>query len=173
MRVWQRDPIVAVVLEIRDLVAADVPQAAKLNNAAVPAVNALDEVEFRELLGMADRSWGIDHEGVLGALLVTFAPGAAYRSANYIRLSTLYDNFSYVDRVVVSPTLWRRGLAAGLYGTLADHARQQGRQRLLCEVNVEPPNPRSVAFHEANGWRAIEDYEHEPHKVVRYFERAL
>lgn len=155
------------------MVVGDVVAAVGLNNAAVPAVNALDEGSFGELLEMSDRSWAIDHDGGLGALLVTFGPGAAYRSANYLRLSALYNNFLYVDRVVVSPALWRRGLAAGLYETLIKHAREQRRERLLCEVNVEPPNPRSVAFHEANGWHAIGDYEHEPHKVVRYFELVL
>ncbi|MFV2040351.1 MAG: GNAT family N-acetyltransferase [Acidimicrobiales bacterium] len=161
------------MVEIRDIVAADVVGAVALNNAAVPAVNPHDEGSFAELLEMSDRSWVVDHDRGVGGLLVTFAPDASYRSANYVRLSACYDNFSYVDRIVVAPALWRRGLAARLYNTLADHARKQARTRLLCEVNVEPPNPRSVAFHEATGWQAIEDFQHGPGRVVRYFEFLL
>ena len=144
-----------------------------MNNAAVPAVNPHDEASFAALLAIADRAWVVDDDGTLGGLLVAFAPGAGYQSANYRWLSGRYDDFGYVDRIVVAPTHRRLGLAGRLYDALADHASAAGRARLLCEVNVEPPNPQSVAFHEANGWAVIDDLEHEPGKVVRFFERPL
>lgn len=145
----------------------------EMNNRAVPAVNPHDPESMDELLALADRTWVVDDHGVLGGLLVSFAPGAAYQSKNYRWLSERYDNFGYVDRIVVAESHRRLGLAGRLYDALADHAATAGRDRLLCEVNVEPPNPQSIAFHEANGWRALEDRHHGPGAVVRYFERLL
>lgn len=152
---------------------ADHAVALELNNAAVPAVNAHDEQSWADLLTMADRAWVVDDGGVIGALLVTFGPGADYESRNYGWLSDRYGDFGYVDRIVVAPTHRRRGLAGLLYDAFASHAAGQGRPCLLCEVNVEPPNPQSMAFHEANGWHSVGELQHEPGKVVRFFERPL
>jgi hypothetical protein len=165
------------VAELRAFRADDLDDVLAMNNAAVPAVNPHDASSFAELVAMADRTWLVDDDGVLGGLLVTFAPGAAYESANYRWLSERFGSadaaFRYVDRIVVAPTYRRRGLAGALYETLADHAASMGAARLLCEVNVEPPNPRSIAFHEAAGWSPIDDLTHGPGKIVRFFERVL
>lgn len=158
---------------VRSFLDADLADAVAMNNAAVPAVNPHDEGSFAELVAMADRTWVVDDDGVLAAMLVTFGPGAAYDSANYVWLSERFDRFRYVDRIVVAPSHKRRGLGATLYDALAEHAVASGAPRLLCEVNVEPPNPQSIAFHERTGWRTVEDREHGPGKVVRYFEKPL
>ena len=159
--------------EIRALASSDVAAVLEMNNAAVPAVNPHDATSLAQLLTIADKAWVVDHSGVLGGLLVVFAPGAPYASRNYEWLSERYENFGYVDRIVVAPMHRRMGLAAKLYEEFASHARVAGADRLLCEVNVDPPNPQSIAFHEANGWTAIDDLEHGPGKVVRFFERRL
>lgn len=148
-------------------------EALVMNNQAVPAVNLHDVESFGALVAMADQTWVVDDAGRLGGLLVTFAPGAAYESRNYAWLAERYDNFGYVDRIIVADTHRRRGLAGRLYDTFAQHAGDCGKDRLVCEVNIEPPNPVSVAFHRANGWNGIDDLEHGPGKVVRFFERAL
>lgn len=161
------------MVDIRDVVADDAEALLTLNNQAVPAVNSHDAESFSELLAMANRSWVVDDGGRIGGMLVAFTPGAKYESLNYRRLSRRYDDFAYVDRIVIAPTHRRLGLAGQLYDRLADHAADLGHRRLLCEVNVEPPNPQSIAFHEASGWQAIEDHQHGPGKVVRFFERRL
>lgn len=161
------------MLTIREAVAEDRAAILEMNNQAVPAVNPHDAASLDELLSIADRTWVVDDDGALGGLLVAFAPGAGYESKNYRWLSERYDNFGYVDRIVVAETHRRLGLAGRLYEAFADHAAAAGRDRLLCEVNVAPPNPQSIAFHEANGWRAVQDLEHAPGAVVRYFERLL
>ncbi len=161
------------MLPIRPATVADHAAILAMNNAAVPAVNPHDAGSLVDLLAIADQAWVVDDDGALGGLLVAFAPGAGYQSKNYRWLSERYDNFGYVDRIIVADTHRRLGLAGRLYATLAHHAASQGRDRLLCEVNVEPPNPQSIAFHEADGWQPIQDLEHGPGAVVRYFEKLL
>ena len=48
---------------------------------------------------------------------------------------------------------------AGLSETLAKHASKVAAERVLCEVNIEPPNPSSIAFHTAMGWSPVADRE--------------
>lgn len=160
--------------QIREMQPGDHAAVLALNNAAVPAVNPHDEDSFAELIAIADKNWVVaDADGTIGGLLVAFAPGAGYESANYTWLSERYDDFRYVDRIVIAPSHKRQGLGARLYAELAAHGMSVGAARLLCEVNVEPANPQSLAFHADNGWVPIEDREHGPGKVVRYLQRLL
>lgn len=158
-------------MRIRPLGDDDLAVVLALNNDAVPAVNPHDDASFAELVAIADRSWVADDAGAVAGFLVTFAPGAPYESANYRWLSDRHDEFRYVDRIVVAETHRGQGVAAALYDTLAHHARAVGAPCLLCEVNVEPPNPGSLAFHAAVGWEPIGELQHAPGKVVRFHRR--
>jgi uncharacterized protein len=158
---------------VRELCPEDHDAALTLNNAAAPAVNPHTPESWRDLLAMADRSWVVEDAGVLCGLLVTFGPGSAYESSNYRWIDERYGEYRYVDRIIIAPSHKRRGLGLELYGILERHAELVNASRLLCEVNVEPPNPQSIDFHLSSGWRPVEDRRHGPGKVVRYFERAV
>lgn len=45
-----------------------------------------------------------------------------------------------------------RGLGAVLYEDFAAAGRRLGVPRLTCEVNLDPPNPGSLRFHERLGF---------------------
>jgi len=140
---------------IRDVAAADHAVLCALNNAAVPHVNSLEVSGLEELLEMAAHARVVERDGALAALLVAFAPGAAYPSANYRWFATRYDAFLYVDRVVVDPTARGRGIARALYDDLAAVATARAARHLTCEVNERPPNPGSLAFHERLGFAEV------------------
>jgi uncharacterized protein len=57
------------------------------------------------------------------------------------------DNFVYVDRVVVAPAARGKGYARALYLDLFQRAKFAGHICIVCEVNLDPPNPISDAFH--------------------------
>ena len=164
-------PVLFRPVRIRPLGDGDLAVVLALNNQAVPAVNPHDEASFATLVAMADRCWVADVDGDVAGFLVVFAPGAAYESANYRWLSARYEDFRYVDRIVVAETHRGRGVAASLYETLLEHGRAVGATDLLCEVNVEPPNPGSLAFHAAVGWQPVGELQHAPGKVVRFHRR--
>jgi len=45
---------------------------------------------------------------------------------------------------------------------------------VVCEVNIEPPNPVSEAFHVVTGFEAVGQATiHNGMKTVRYFEKIL
>ena len=80
----------------------------------------------------------------------------------------------YVDRIAVAPTTRGRGHARRLYDDLFAHALRAGHQRVVCEVNREPPNPASDAFHAALGFAEVgAGTIHGGAKTVRYLVRVL
>ena len=137
---------------IRSLHPDDVPLLAALNDAAGPAVNTLGT---DGLAAHAPRCTvalvADDGDGPLGFLL-GLAPGADYASENYRWFSAHRPGSLYVDRVVVAPPAHGRGLGQALYAATAHHAVGLGLTEVTCEVNLDPPNPASLAFHRRLGF---------------------
>lgn len=109
-----------------------------------------------------------------GAMLIAFDQAADYDSPNFIWHRDRFERFLYVDRVAVAATHRRRGLAAELYRNLFDFARTRRDERVVCEVNSDPPNPGSDMFHSALGFEVIGEARlPERGKSVRYMARPV
>ncbi|TDW29216.1 GNAT family N-acetyltransferase [Cryobacterium psychrophilum] len=154
---------------LRTLDPLDLPQVLTLNNAAVPAVNALDADSLAELVASAAHSVVIttvdDAATVLG-FVIGFAPFAEYASENYRWFEARSNDFLYVDRIVVAPNARSQGLGEVLYGSVFQAAREVQAAEVFCEVNTFPPNPRSLAFHARLGFTAIGEHSTKGDTVV-------
>ncbi len=139
---------------IRPLNVSDIDVAVVLNNAEVPNVGPTDAQHFGELLNHSGVVWGIDAGDSLAALLVAFEPGAVYESTNYCWFNDRFDDFIYVDRVVVAFELRGQGIGRAFYERLAAHYLGAANQ-MTCEVNLDPPNEASMAFHLRMGFEQI------------------
>ena len=93
----------------------------------------------------------LDDERV-AAFLMAFAPDAPYDSVNYQWFEARLTDFLYIDRVVVAPRARGQGLASRLYRDLFDQARARGIAQVVCEFDIDPPNPVSEAFHRRFGF---------------------
>jgi predicted GNAT superfamily acetyltransferase len=83
-------------------------------------------------------------------------------------------NFVYVDRVVTSPAARGKGYARALYAGLFQRAKSAGHTRIACEVNLDPPNPASDAFHASLNFHEVGRAAiHNNSKTVRYLLRNL
>jgi predicted GNAT superfamily acetyltransferase len=65
------------------------------------------------------------------------------------------DQFLYVDRIVVGAAWRRHGLARMLYREVFLQAARRGLSHVCCEVNLDPPNPISDAFHHSLGFAEV------------------
>ena len=112
--------------------------------------------------------------GEADALLLAFDQDANYDNPNFHWFRARFDRFVYVDRVVVAPQMRGRGLALALYRALFREAAAGGHGRVVCEINMEPPNPASDAFHAGLGFEQV-GLAALPSagKTVRYFSKAL
>lgn len=108
------------------------------------------------------------------AFLFAFDETADYDSPNFLWFRERYERFVYVDRIAVSDLHRRKGLAAKLYDELFLRARDAGHLQIVCEVNSDPPNPGSDAFHAARGFDVVgETHLADRGKTVRYLACAI
>lgn len=160
-------------LVVRDATGTDGAAVLALNNAHVPEVNALSEEEFAFLTARASYyRVAVDGDGLAGFVLCLPA-GLDYWSENYRWFSARYAEFLYLDRVVVAPRVRRAGVGRALYENL--HRTVEGRwPRVTLEVNLRPPNPGSVAFHEQMGYLPVGVREYEDGaKAVQLYAREV
>ncbi len=106
-------------------------------------------------------------------LLIAFDQDAAYQSPNFNWFKTRYDRFVYVDRIIVAPHARGRGMARAFYQDLFTRARTAHHSRIVCEINLDPPNPGSLAFHAALDFVAVGEALLDNGKTVRYMECLL
>ena len=142
-----------------------------LNNAHAKETSALDETSLAELLEMAFYARGIDRGAT--AFLIALDQNASYRNPNFSWFKRSRESFVYIDRIIVSASARGQGLARILYDDLFVVAQQAGEDCVVCEVNIEPPNPASEAFHLAMGFEEVGQAAiHGGTKTVRYFEKT-
>jgi predicted GNAT superfamily acetyltransferase len=120
-----------------------------LNNAHAAQLSWLEPERLAHLVGQAFLARRV---GEADAFLLALDQDADYDSPNFLWIRSRYQRFVYVDRIVVALSARGRGYARRLYLDLFEHARKAGHERILCEVNSQPPNPQSDAFHAALGF---------------------
>ena len=143
-----------------------------LNEAHRAQTSALDAAMLHALISQALHV-GLRNRG-RDAFLIALDQDALSASPNFQWFKNRYGRFVYVDRVIVAPAQRGRGMARGLYEELFSMASHTGHVFIGCEVNVEPPNPGSDAFHEALGFAEVgRGALLESQKFVRYLLKAL
>lgn len=129
----------------------DLEAVRRLNAANEPDVGPLDDTRIELFTAAAEAFWvAVDHGAVVG-LFVGLLAGHDYDSPNYRWFSRRWEAFAYVDRIALAPGARGSGLADGVYDRWEEVGRRAGAHVLCAEVNVQPPNPRSMAFHSRRG----------------------
>lgn len=94
----------------------------------------------------------LETEAGIAAFLIALGPGADYASPNYLWFDAGSPDFLYIDRIVVHTVHQGRRFGMAMYDDLVTYARQHGVPRLVCEVDLEPFNEVSDAFHARYGF---------------------
>jgi uncharacterized protein len=156
---------------MRPISMADAAALLELNNAHAIELSWLEPERLALLLTQAVYARAI---GSIDAFLLALDETATYDSPNFHWFHARYPRFIYIDRVAVALAARRHGHARLLYDDLFRHARAAGHDRVACEVNAEPPNPGSAAFHAAAGFAEVGRAPiHGGAKTVRYLMRDL
>lgn len=141
-----------------------------LNNAHEKETSFLTADDWAHLISEAYDATCIGADG----FLITFDQSANYDSPNFVWFQHKYQRFVYVDRIVISAKARGQGYAGHLYKGLFDAARLDGIERVVCEVNIDPPNPGSDAFHAKLGFVEVGRASLESRsKTVRYLCKDL
>jgi uncharacterized protein len=157
---------------IHDLRLLDTAIILSLNNEHAQETSALDDSSLTALLDMAFYARGVDRGAT--AFLIALDHNASYGSPNFMWFKASREPFVYIDRIIVSSAARGLGIARLLYDDLFARAKQAGHDRLVCEVNIEPPNLVSEAFHVAMGFDGVGQATiYDGTKTVRYFQKTL
>jgi uncharacterized protein len=136
---------------LRPITPDDVSVVLALNDANVELLAPLDEARLNQLRTWARHADVIVCDGEVAGFVLTFGPGTAYDSPNYRWFTDRYGRaFLYLDRIVLDDRFRRRGLGGAVYDAIEADAAPAG--RLALEVNIEPPNEPSLAFHRRRGY---------------------
>jgi uncharacterized protein len=135
---------------LRPLTPSDVDDVLALNERNVVKLAPLDAARLGEIRDWADRVDVLDVDGSFAGFVVTFGPGTAYDSENYRWFTERFDDFYYLDRIVLHEDFRRQGLGGFVYDDVEETARKHG--RLALEVNLVPRNDASLAFHQRRGY---------------------
>lgn len=161
-------------MRVRTLEREDWPAVLALNEASVSQLSGLDLRRLEHLIARTHTALVVDggepQVGAVVAFALAIAPGTDYESLNYRWFGERFERFLYLDRIAVDAAFRRRRIGARLYDEIENVARGFG--RMVCEVNVEPPNEASLAFHLERGYREIAHLEH-PHKRVALMSKEL
>lgn len=156
---------------LRPIQPADHALVLDLNARHVDLLAPMDQTRLEQLLGWADRADVIEVGDRPAGFVLTFAPGTAYDSENYRWFAARPgDGYYYLDRIVVDDSFRRTGVGARVYDELEAVATAYG--RMVLEVNLEPPNEASLAFHRARGYVEVGRLG-EPGKRVALLEKDL
>lgn len=143
-------------LRLRVMRDADLPAVVALNTGAAPAVTTLTEDELRALRGWCDVALvALNRSGDVIAFLLSLGRSQPYESENYRWFEERGVRHQYIDRIVVAPTARGTGVGHAMYESVFERARECGATEVTAEVNLDPPNPTSMAFHERLGFRQL------------------
>ena len=148
---------------LRPITPGDHVDVLALNEQNVELLAPLTPGRLVDLLGLADRGAVIELDGEFAGFVLTFRSGTAYDSENYRWFARTYAEFYYLDRIVLHERARRRGLATAVYDELEATA---GTGLFALEVNLDPPNEASLAFHRGRGFTQVHDHVAGGHRVA-------
>jgi hypothetical protein len=134
---------------------ADYPEILEINESGLPHVNWISVDDLAKFAAQSHYFKIAREDGRIGAFLLAFSEQAAYDSPNFLWFRDRYPRFVYIDRIVVAPSWRRSGIGRLLYADLERQASAHAPD-LTCEVNLDPPNPGSFAFHERSGFFEVD-----------------
>ena len=127
----------------------------ELNEESVHFLSPMAMGKLEYLKSISELLRVIEIDGIVEAFVLTIREDKPYDSINYLWFSKHYDRFLYIDRVVVSVKMHGKGLGQMLYKSVFEHAKQNGIPYVTAEIDINPPNPGSLKFHEKFGFKEV------------------
>ena len=160
---------------IRPLTPSDYEEILRINAESQPGVAHLDRTELERLVRLQNEH--VVMEGPKGRLvgyLLAFPSDTPYDGEEFLLLTkTSLSPFIYIDQVAVGAAERRTGAASSLYQATEAAAERRGIRELSCEVNLNPPNPGSLAFHRSKGFNQTSVMETQDGRTVAVMSKLL
>src|SRR5262245_52767136 len=161
----------AMTVEIKDL-HADLSVRdglLRVNNLSDQETSTLTRERFDRMISLARVATFVEPSA---AFLLAFAEDDEFDGGHFLWCRSRFDQFLYIDRIVVAADRRRLGLGSLLYADLCKRAEELGQKSVVCEVNLQPRTPYQTGFTRLRGSKRSEEptIEHGA-KTVRYLLR--
>ena len=140
---------------IRPALVDDFAAIESLNHSVVDLTSPMDAERIQQLHAMSIYHRVIVQDSQLVAFLLVLGPNCDYDSVNYQWFDQRYDDFAYIDRIVVQACSRGQGFGTILYEDLFTWAINKKIRNIVCEYNTEPPNETSRKFHNALDFQEV------------------
>tara|TARA_B100001996_G_scaffold380289_1_gene367479 strand:- start:60 stop:545 length:486 start_codon:yes stop_codon:yes gene_type:complete len=154
-------------IEIRNLVDSETERIWTINEEGLPGTGKVSQQEIKALLDFSSLSMGAYLEERLVGFVICLPPNTEYGSLNYAWFNQRYDDFLYVDRIAVSSECQNQNIGSILY----DYVKRQSEEigvPVTAEVNIYPPNPGSMRFHDRHGFEQVGVLDHGEKSVALF-----
>ena len=138
---------------IRDARKEDFSEILRLNEESVHFLSPMDMEKLIRLDKESAFHKVITVDGEVRCFCLAFREGAPYESVNYRWFQDHFDEFLYVDRVVVDCDIQGEGLGKLMYEEVFRFAKENKVGRITAEIDVKPENPISLKFHDLYGFK--------------------
>jgi predicted GNAT superfamily acetyltransferase len=142
-------------IDIRPAQQADIPSIIAINTAGRPGVYPLTPEMVAAALASASYFMVAELHGQVAGYLIGYTAQDSCEGDEFAWFQSHLPRFLYIDQVAVAPASRRSGIGAHLYAQAAANAQTLGLPALVCEVNLDPPNPASVQFHTRLGFQEV------------------
>ncbi len=153
-------------LTLRAYQSADLDSVLRINEESVHFLAPMDEARLQLMMAWSARVRIADYNGAVAGFLITFEDGSDYDSLNYRWFAEHLKRFVYIDRIVIDQSYRGKGIGQQIYSLLAnptpapapaadrDTSSAAGSQPLwlAAEIDIEPRNDNSLAFHQLQGF---------------------
>jgi uncharacterized protein len=125
-----------------------------INAEGQPGVSALTHSELVSALATGS-VWVAEGTAGVAGYLIAYRSDAPYDGEEFAWFQSRYSPFLYIDQVAVARQQRRAAVGFQLYQRAERAEREYGSFSLVCEVNLDPPNPVSLAFHTRNNFHEV------------------
>ena len=141
---------------IRDVREADLDYVLALNEKDVVVLSPMDRAKADYFRQTAELFKIVEVDGQPAGFLIVMREGADYTSENYIWFSQQYEQFLYIDRIVIDENFRKIGLGRCLYEYVFQYAEDTGVSVVTAEVDILPVyNEPSFGFHKEMGFEEV------------------
>ncbi len=139
----------------------------ELNEAAGGDALALSDADLRELVTQCDCI--VQRET---AFLLGISAGKTLENFSYLWFQTRFENFLFVERIVVDGNARRQGLATSMFMESLQWCREHRIESVVCQVYDRPPNHAGHALCKTLGFTPLESVMLPSRGIVTMYQRS-
>jgi predicted GNAT superfamily acetyltransferase len=140
---------------LSDATTDDTPAILAMNDAVVDLTSPMDERRLADIVAYGAAVKVARYGDTVTGFLITLPPGCDYDSINYQWFDARFQRFLYIDRIVVDAAARTAGTGNQIYQHTIAAASANHMHWLAAEMNLDPPNDISIAFHRKHGFIAV------------------